>query len=553
MSSDSNQAMQNENLPPEAEGVDIRHYLYLAWQWLWLLVLEAAVVGGVTYLISQRMTPVFSTSTKLLVMEAASNKPADYTSLLASERLAQTYADMITNEALLQETIDRLGMQTTPAELAKSIKASPVQDTQLITVTVEGASPALIARIANTLVQVLIERVSAIQSDRYSNSEQSLSAQLTDIDALLQDLQNQMDQTADPAEKARLDDQAVQYRQIYANLLTTYEQTRLAEAQSSANIVQVNQAQMPMIAIKPKVLQNTLLAAFLSALVVAGGIFLIDAFDDTIKTPGQVTKTFGLPVLGVIIQHRNGLGPICQDQPRSPVSEAFRSLRTNIQYSNIDAPLRTLLVTSPSPREGKTLVCANLAVVFAQGGKNVILVDADLRRPAVHKRLEVSNNIGLTNLLLQPEIVLDGMLQKTKTANLSVVSAGDLPPNPAELLGTRKMRLILDKLKEGMNILVIDSPPVLPVADPSVLAPIVDGVLLVLQPGKTTLSEARDTVERLRRVNAKIIGIILNNVDLKGSSYHYFYRKNYHYYRENKYYKDENPSGEQNFSGTGNL
>jgi polysaccharide biosynthesis transport protein len=539
MSSDLNQAMQNENFPPEAEGVDIRHYLYLAWQWLWLLVLEAAVVGGVTYLISQRMTPVFSTSTKLLIMEAAATKPTDYNSLLASEQLTQTYSDMLTNEALLQETIDRLGMKTTPAALASKIKASPVRDTQLITVTVEGTNPGLIAQIANTLVQVLIERVGSIQSDRYSSSEESLSAQLADIDTLLLDLQNKMDLTADPAEKARLDNQAVQYRQIYANLLTTYEQTRLAEAQSSANIVQVNEAQMPLVSIKPKVLQNTLLAAILSALVVAAGIFTIDAFDDTIKTPAQVTKTFGLPVLGVIIQHRNGLGPICQDQPRSPVSEAFRSLRTNIQYSNIDAPLRTLLVTSPSPREGKTLVCANLAVVLAQGGKKVIVVDADLRRPAVHKRLEVSNSNGLTALLLQPEIVLEGVLRTTKTANLSVVTCGDLPPNPAELLGTRKMGLILDKLKEDADILVIDTPPVLPVADPSVLAPLVDGVLLVLQPGKTALSEARDTVERLQRVNAKIIGVILNNVDLRGSPYHYFYRKNYHYYKGNKYYKNE--------------
>jgi capsular exopolysaccharide synthesis family protein len=532
------QAIQSNNIVEAGEIFNTRRYFYLLWHRLWLVLLAGVVAGAAGYFFSQRMTPKYETSTKLLVIEAAANRPTDYNTVMANQSLTSTYADLLTNEAVLQEVIVRLGLPTTPVKLAKLIEVSPVRDTQLIAITVQGASPAQIASIANTLVAIFIERIQSIQSDRYTTSKQNLADQLKGIETTLQDTRDKIIAAGDAVERDRLEAQLVQYQQIYATLLTNYEQARLAEAQSTANVVQINLAQPPQIPISPKVLQNSLLAALLACVLMTAVILMLDVLDDTIKTSEQVSQILGLPVLGVIFAHKNGELPITQDQPRSPVSEAFRSLRTNVQYANVDAPLHTLVVTSPSPSEGKTMVSTNLAVVMAQDGRKVILMDADLRRPAMHKRMNVANTAGLTALLLKPEMDLNLVLHKTKTEGLSTLTAGDLPPNPAELLGSRKMGLVMDQLKQRADILVLDTPPVLPVADAAVLAAMMEGVLLVLQPGTTTIAAAKQAVDQLRRVNARIIGVVMNNVELKSFRNNYYYQKEYHYFHE-----DETPKG----------
>jgi capsular exopolysaccharide synthesis family protein len=166
---------------------------------------------------------------------------------------------------------------------------------------------------------------------------------------------------------------------------------------------------------------------------------------------------------------------------------------------------------------------------MAQGGKKVILIDANLRWPGIHKRMNLLNKTGLSSLLLNKEIAIGNVMQKTKTEGLFAITSGDLPPNPAELLWSKKMVLTLEKLKESADMVVMDTPPVLLVADTVILGPYADGVLLVLQPGKTSISATRQAIEQLQQVNTKVVGVILVNVDLKSSRYHYFYRKNYGY------------------------
>ena len=257
-----------------------------------------------------------------------------------------------------------------------------------------------------------------------------------------------------------------QYRQTYANLLQSYEQVRLAEAQSTSNVIQAEPATASERAVRPRTMTNTLLALVVGLLFSTGLVFLIEAMDDTLKGPDQVTEQLGLPVLGLIVRHNTTEGrPVTLGEPRSQVAEAFRSLRTNIQFASVDQPLRTLLITSPTPSEGKSTVAVNLGVVIAQGGKRVALIDADLRRPNVHKLLDLSNVQGLSDLFVQEHVSLDGTLQKTKTADLFVMTSGALPPNPAELLGSEKMYEIIRQVKEQTDLLVIDSPPVIAVTD----------------------------------------------------------------------------------------
>ena len=267
-----------------------------------------------------------------------------------------------------------------------------------------------------------------------------------------------------------------------------------------------------------------------------------DSLDDTVKTPNEIMEKVGLPVLGTIFNYKISNLPITQIEPRSPVSEAFRSLRTNIQFANVDETIQTLMITSPCPAEGKTTISANLSVVFAHNGKNVYYVDADLRQPTVHKKMEIQNINGLSQLVMNPDSPLDMVAQKTKVPFLNVITCGNVPPNPAELLGSKKMGQVIEKLKERSDLVIFDAPPVLAVSDPSVLAPGMDAVLLVVQPGKTTVSSLIQAVEQLRRVKAKLIGVVFNKIKTDGRSYSYYYHKGYY---PNKYYGKEKTTTKQ--------
>jgi len=197
--------------------------------------------------------------------------------------------------------------------------------------------------------------------------------------------------------------------------------------------------------------------------------------------------------------------------PRSPVSEAYRSLRTNLEFFSLDEPIRTLVVTSPGAEEGKSTVLANLAVVLAQGGKRVILADCDLRRPTQHTLFGLDNTAGLTTMMVDETAQSEPPLRKTSVDGLRVLPAGPSPPNPAELLGSRRMKEAMAALLEQADMLLFDAPPVLAVTDALVLAVQADGVLLVVKAGGTKREHVQQAKERLERVNARIVGSVLNN------------------------------------------
>lgn len=205
---------------------------------------------------------------------------------------------------------------------------------------------------------------------------------------------------------------------------------------------------------------------------------------------------------------------------RSAQAEAYRSLRTNLEFSSLDHPLRTLLITSAEPDEGKSTILANLGVIYAQTNKNVILVDADLRRPRLHRLFGVSNNTGLSSALLNPDDPFP--LQETEVAGLKILTSGPLPPNPADLLASRRMDALLKQLQEEADIILLDAPPVIAVTDAAILATKVDGVLLVTSAGHTKREHAQRAKELLTKVNARIVGAVLTNAVLDTSIYRYY-------------------------------
>jgi capsular exopolysaccharide synthesis family protein len=214
---------------------------------------------------------------------------------------------------------------------------------------------------------------------------------------------------------------------------------------------------------------------------------------------------------------------ITSKNSKSPISEAFRTIRTNIEFSSIDHKIKTILVTSTEPGEGKSVTVANLGVTMAMAGKRVLVIDSDLRNPTIHKIYEITNDDGLTNLLVNPDIKPTDILV-SPYPNLYFLASGPLPPNPAELLGSQKIHQLFDTLKNEFDLILVDSPPVLAVADASILASYLDGVILVAASGQVSKDHILSARDQLQKVKANILGVILNKVpEGSGSYYNYYY------------------------------
>jgi len=210
--------------------------------------------------------------------------------------------------------------------------------------------------------------------------------------------------------------------------------------------------------------------------------------------------------------------------PRSPIAEAYRGLRTNLEFSSLDHPLKTLLVTSAAPEEGKSTILANLAVTIAQAGKRVILVDCDLRRPSLHQIFGVDEELGLTSMVVDDEALAAPPLRETGVPGLQLLSGGPLPPNPSDILGSRRMEEIIRLLADRADMVMFDAPPVIAVTDAVVLASRVDGVLLVISAGKTKREHVQRARDLLNKVNARLVGAVLNNVEVDMSLRRYYAR-----------------------------
>lgn len=206
--------------------------------------------------------------------------------------------------------------------------------------------------------------------------------------------------------------------------------------------------------------------------------------------------------------------------PRSPISEQYRTIRTNIEYSNVERENRIIMVTSSNPGEGKTITSANLAVVFSQQGKRVLLIDADFRKPTVHTVFGKRNIIGLTSIIIKNTPLHDA-IQETKVKNLFVLTSGPITPNPSELLGSKSLRTLLAKMREQFDMIIFDTPPLLPVTDAQILANQCDGVILVVHCGKTKIEQAESAKTLLLNVKARILGAVLNNTKRQYKDYYY--------------------------------
>lgn len=322
-------------------------------------------------------------------------------------------------------------------------------------------------------------------------------------------------------------------RTLYEGLLQRYKEIGVAGGVGLNNIAIVDRAEVPRGPFKPNLRLNLLIAAFLGLFGGVAFAFLFEHLDDTIKHGEDVERELGLALLGVIPFLKNttaggaDLAFELIEEPRSSFAEAFRSLRTSLQFSTAAGVPKVLMVTSASMGEGKSTSALTLAVAFAQTGKNVLLIDADLRKASQHKTLGIANEQGLTNLLAGEAQAVD-ITVATRVPQLYVMPSGPLPPNPAELLASAKMASLLTLAAEKFDLVIIDGPPVLGLADAPLLGNLAEATVMVVEYGATRKGFAADAIKRLRVARTRLLGVVLTKAEANASGYGYY--QNYYYY-----------------------
>ncbi len=533
--------------------IDLRHYAKLLWTWKWVIMISMLLAGGTAFWFSQQMPPVYKSSVTMRINQAPSSAQVmDNQPLVFSERLSQTYVELLQSRPILQTTISNLGLDTTYQALVGNITVTAIRDTQLIELTVQHTDPQMAAAIANEIVAVFTAQEQQIQSSRYAESRDNLKQQLAAIE---QDIATTQEHIAHlgkkpqrtPTEQAEYDQQQSllsQYRTNYTSILQSLEEVRLAEAQSTNNLLVIDPAIVSFSPVSPRPMMNTLLATAVGAIWAVMIIFVREFLDDTIRSGEQLEHLTQLPVLahiGKINDPKQELKEgdktkatkkVSQDHlivvkhSRSPIAESYRMLRANIEFAVLDRPLQTLLVTSSGPKEGKSTTVANLATAIAHTGRKVLIVDTDLRRPTIHTFFGLSNDQGITMALMHTDTPIGTYIQSTNVDNLSILASGPIPPNPAELLGSQRMNQIIDELKSMFDVVIFDSPPVMAVVDANLLARTCDATLLVVLIAATRAKGLVRTKEQLRQAGARLVGTVLNQVTKEHGGYYDYY----HYY-----------------------
>jgi non-specific protein-tyrosine kinase len=507
--------------------MELRRLITVLRAWLPLIGAATLLAGATAFVVSTLQPKTYESQATLLVGQSLSATNPDVNQLQVASSLSMTYAAIAETRPILDAVISKLALDDTPKDLSERIRIDVPRDSALLIISAQDRDPEVAAAIANELGNQLILASPAIRG-REAELQASIDRDLAATQDMMETTQDRIEElsgletrtAAQEAELQALEGRLITLRSTFASLLP------LSSSSQSNVLTVVEPAEAAAVPVAPSVLLNTLAAAALGLLVVAGLAFLSDQLDDRIKDADGVREVTGLSNLGAINQMRGDRGRseiyrmATLLYPRSIIAEAYRALRVNIEFASIDQPVQTLLVTSAAPGEGKSVTAANLAVVFAQAGRRVLLVDADLRWPAVHRYFDVSNDRGLTTLLRGDASELDAVAHESEQPNLRLLTTGPLPPNPAEQLGSHRMQGIVELLRKEADVIIFDSPPLLAVADAAVVSAFADGSLLVIDSSQSHRRQVANAAIALTRAGAKVLGTVLNRVTAV-DSFHY--------------------------------
>ncbi len=517
--------------------VQLRQYVTILMRRWWLIVLGVVVTAAIGYGISRLQSPIYQAKTTLIVGRAIQTANPNRQEIEASQLLARTYADIVRRQPVLQGAVEALDLSIPWQKLRGQVQVDLVGDTQLLEITVEAeGSPENARAIADEIArQLILQSSAALQKpgagvNRVFAQEQltTLQANIEAGQAKLKELETAMAAAPSTREKQALHDEISALESLIVDWQTNYARlvTLIAEQTSPDILTTIEPAQADADPVRPRTRLNTALASIVGLFIASAFALAWDRMHITLRSADDLVYMLGLTYLGAIGRikgKRYTDKVITAHEPFSLVAEAYRFIRSNIQFISADRPVKSIMVTSPGPGDGKSITAVNLGVAMAQAGFKTILVDADMRRPVLHKILEMPNQSGLTDLLCSPQLNVDGLLRDCGVENLKVITSGALAFNPSELLSSQRMDQLLAGLNAMADVVLFDSPPALAVADAAVLSTQVDGVVLVINAGKTQRDAARRAIATLQQVGAKVLGGVLNRITDKRGRYGYDY------------------------------
>jgi capsular exopolysaccharide synthesis family protein len=521
----------------EPAGWSLHEFFTLLRRRRWMIALVVVVVAGGALGVSLLQRPVYEASALLLIEEpaTASNtvlNPSDGQQETSGTLVVQTQMQIITSQPVIDAVTKQLGRDSS------GVTVSEVGQTLVVRVTASSTSPSHAAAVANAYANqyITFTRGQDINSDIAAATQ--LKTQIDNLQTKINGIDAQVAAASGPNQatvQANLGpqrDNLVTQQGLFTEQL---QQLEVEQSLRTGAAELVTPAAVPSAPVSPKPIRNAILGILAGLLLGVAAAYGFDYLDDSVKSVEDVANaTRGLPNLGLIPQvsnwkETNETMVVSVTDPTSPTSEAYRTLRTSIQFVRLDHEARIIQVTSPSAAEGKTTTLANLGVALAQAGQRVCLCCCDLRRPRVHEFFGLDNEIGLTSTILGQHSLSSAIQDVPGIDGLRVLASGPLPPNPSELLGSPRAAEVIKTLAASFDTVLVDSPPVLPVTDAAVLSGVVDATLLTVSAGDTTTREIARALQILNQVHAPLIGTVINGVTSQTGGGYYIYGRNRYY------------------------
>lgn len=448
--------------------MELKDCIHIIKKRIWLIIATTILVSAATALFSIFiMNRVYVAKATLIIGHAPQiqDEKVGYDDILMYQKLLKTYMELAKSRLVGKEALDISGYGINYEAFKKNLIVTPMNDTQILEISLSDGDPNRAADLANTISHVFVEKVHEL-----------MDAGSVKI----------MDEALPPVEPER-----------------------------------------------PKPILYTIIAGLIGLIFSTGLAFMMEYMDNTIKCEDDITRYLSLPILASLPlvpgrKHKsNQIKLVTMNEPMSLASESYKTMRTNIKFMSFQKDIKTILVTSPGPGDGKSTITANLAITMASAKLKVLLIECDLRKPSVHRNFAVPNNTGLTNILAD-NIPYKNAVIPSSIENLEIIPCGIKPPNPSEMLGSDRMKKFLDAIRDDYDCILLDTPPVAVVTDAALLSSICDGTILTLSYGHTNKESAIKAKELLNNADIRILGAVLNKVKVDKSKWHYKYYQSYY-------------------------
>jgi capsular exopolysaccharide synthesis family protein len=513
--------------PEQPAAPDLREYLAILRYRKWTILLITALVVGSAMYFSYRQTPIYQSETRVLVR--ASTPPGG---------LAPVPVNLETERALVESTAvasvvqEELNLRRSPDALLGSLEVSVETSTEILVFRYSDPDPLVAQRLARGFAQAYTSFRRQQAQEQFQTQARPIQVQIADVESQIDDIQGEIDQTEDPDEQTRLSDQLTSLFTRLGVLEQKLEDLRTVTASQGTGAEVIQPANLPTAPASPNFLRNGLLALAVGLLLGIGVAFLREQLDERLRGREDFEGQIAAPVLATVPRARGRRRRRHRDlvvtvtDPKGGSAEAYRTLRTNVQFLARTGTLSVIGIVSPAAGEGKTTTAANLAVSIAHTGKRVVVVSCDLRKPRLHLCFGIPSDPGVTSVM--SGMKLAEAIQKPEIGSLRVLASGPTPPNPAELIGSEAMEQMLEALRMSADFVILDTPPLLAVSDGVSVASRCDGVLMVADARTTARGALTHAREQLEQVGANVVGGVLNNFDPSRARYYSHYHGSYY-------------------------